>query len=182
MTTITTYSGKTFDYANPQSESIVLGDIAHGLSQCCRFAGQIHKFYSVAQHCCWVADLTFFRLSEENHPRIKELTLIALLHDAAEAYTGDIPTPLKDLIPNFKKIENIIQKKIIGKFGPINYDYTNDYHLIKWADDQAYKAERHSLLTPTNTAEYEIDVFWSMEHSKIKWLEYYELVKDYASQ
>lgn len=51
MTCITTYSGLTFDYLKPVTSSICDKDIIQGLSNDCRFAGQLPVFYSVAQHC-----------------------------------------------------------------------------------------------------------------------------------
>lgn len=85
MTWIITRSGQKFDLANPTATMVDPADIAHSLSMQCRFNGHTSSFYSVAQHCCLVADLV-----------PAEHQLAALLHDATEAYVGDLVRPLKE--------------------------------------------------------------------------------------
>lgn len=80
---ITTRSGRQINLLNPQYSQINIGDIAHGLAYQCRFNGQTSRFYSIAQHSLMVAS----RLP--NH-----LKMSGLLHDAAEAYVGDVVQPL----------------------------------------------------------------------------------------
>lgn len=87
MSSIRTFSGNTFDYANPSVLSISIEDIAHSLSNICRFSGHVKEFYSVAEHSIRVSELC----SEENK-------LWALLHDASEAYCSDLPRPFKRMI------------------------------------------------------------------------------------
>ncbi|WP_342358109.1 hypothetical protein [Arsenophonus nasoniae] len=105
MAYIATYTNRRFNYIDVAEENIALGDIAQGLSNECRFAGQIPHFYSVAQHAVYVSYLV---------PR--EYALEALLHDATEAYCKDLPTPFKALLPEYKKIENHIDEVIRKKF------------------------------------------------------------------
>jgi uncharacterized protein len=85
MTWILTRSGRKFDLANPTADMVDPADIAHSLSMQCRFNGHTSHFYSVAQHCYLVADLV-----------PAEHQLAALLHDATEAYVGDMVRPLKE--------------------------------------------------------------------------------------
>lgn len=85
MTWILTRSGRKFDLTNPTADMVDPADIAHSLSMQCRFNGHTSSFYSVAQHCCLVADLV-----------PAEHQLHALLHDATEAYVGDMVRPLKE--------------------------------------------------------------------------------------
>lgn len=85
MSWILTRSGRKFDLANPNADMVDPTDIAHSLSMQCRFNGHTRHFYSVAQHCYLVADLV-----------PAEHQLAALLHDATEAYVGDLVRPLKE--------------------------------------------------------------------------------------
>jgi uncharacterized protein len=85
MTWILTRSGRKFDLGNPTADMVEPSDIAHSLSMQCRFNGHTSSFYSVAQHCYLVADLV-----------PAEHQLHALLHDATEAYVGDLVRPLKE--------------------------------------------------------------------------------------
>jgi len=78
-------SGGWFDFLDPWNSPFTVEDIAHGLAHVCRYAGQCDGFYSVAEHSMLVADIA------DEHP------LQALLHDAAEAFMGDITRPLKQL-------------------------------------------------------------------------------------
>ena len=80
-----THSGVHFHLLRPVADEVRLMDIAHALSRIPRFTGHTHgpHAYSVAQHSVWVA--------EEVAP---EMALVGLLHDAHEAYIGDISTPV----------------------------------------------------------------------------------------
>ncbi len=80
---IQTFSGRRFWPLDPRSEDVAIEDIAHALSLVCRFGGHCRCFYSVAQHSVLVAD------------KCPRFPLHALLHDAAEAYLGDMTRPLK---------------------------------------------------------------------------------------
>lgn len=105
MTWITTHTGLHFDYSKPNPDAIYIRDIAIALSRECRFTGQSQKFYSVAQHsveCSYIVP--------------EQFKFEALLHDAVEAYCKDIPSPLKKLLPDYKKIENNIDSVIRKKF------------------------------------------------------------------
>lgn len=84
---ILTYTGRRFDLLRPSPGDIDIVDIAHALAHVCRWGGHCMHWYSVGQHSLWVSAYV-----EYERP---DLALHALLHDAAEAYIGDIVTPLK---------------------------------------------------------------------------------------
>lgn len=106
---IRTVSGQYVNLLDPDPDTILIEDIAHGLAHQCRFAGQIRKFFSVAQHSVYVSIGV-----SEYHP---EQALAALLHDASEFILMDVPSPLKQLLPEYKVIENRLMGVIARKFG-----------------------------------------------------------------
>ena len=124
-------SGRYFDYLDPRPECFTIEDIGHALSKICRFGGHVYWFYSVAEHSYRVA---------ENVPI--EFERQALMHDAAEAFIGDMVYPLKKLIPSFKDIEHNIQKIIFKKY---NIEYPISYE-VKIVDLRMLATERQQLL------------------------------------
>lgn len=109
---IRTYSGLYISIENPDPVSVFAIDIAVGLSREPRFAGHTKKFYSVAEHSIWCAQKI-----EELHPGYPGLAFKALLHDAHEAYLKDIPTPLKQKLPQYEVLSEIHQDAIHRRFG-----------------------------------------------------------------
>ena len=105
MTWLLTASGTHFDLVDPQPDMINVFDIAQGLANECRYTGQCRWFYSVAQHATLASQIV-----------PDELTLEALLHDAAEAYIKDIPRPLKLLLPDYREIERRVDAVIRDRF------------------------------------------------------------------
>lgn len=105
MTILTTWTGMQVNYLNPSTDQIEIEDIATALSRESRFAGHSMHFYSVAQHSVVCSSIV-----------PDELALEALLHDAAEAYLKDIPSPLKCLLPDYQKIEERFDRVIRKRF------------------------------------------------------------------
>jgi hypothetical protein len=105
MSWIQTYTGKKFDPYNPDPEQIDLEDIAHALSNLCRFNGHCKEFYSIAQHSVLVSNYCKF-----------ENKLWGLLHDASEAYISDICSPIKHKINGYQELEAGIMAAICEKF------------------------------------------------------------------
>ena len=138
MPAVSTKSGRRVSLLNPSPSQIVIGDIAHGLAHQCRFNGQTNKFYSVAQHSVLVASIL---------PR--ELRLAGLLHDASEAYLGDVVQPLKDLLPEYQSIEANFCEVLGARFG-VNLQH-ND--AIRHADLVVLATERRDLM-PMDTADW----------------------------
>jgi len=129
--TLTTRSGRQVSLLDPRPDQIDIGDIAHGLAFQCRFNGQVSRFYSVAQHSILVASM----LPEH-------LKLVGLLHDAAEAYLGDIVQPLKQFLPEFERIEQRLMT-VIGERLGIRLDHHQE---VKHADLVALATEKRDLL------------------------------------
>lgn len=136
MTQILTHTGKRFDLFAPATDLIDPRDIAHSLAHLCRFNGHCREFYSVAQHSCIVADLV-----PEEHK------LTALLHDATEAYVGDMVRPLKEWMPTYQGVELLVWQHICERFD-LNLELPAS---VRQADMIALATERRDLM-PTDSA------------------------------
>ena len=106
-----TYTGQISYPLEPEREQVIsLEDIAHALAHQCRYNGHCKSFYSVAEHSVYVAEEIYRKTSSY------EDAMKGLLHDATEAYLGDMPRPIKALIPQFHEIEAEWHKKIFAHF------------------------------------------------------------------
>lgn len=131
---IGTFSGRRFHLLDPQPSEIDIFDIAHALSQQCRYTGHTRFHYSIAQHSCYVAQLV-----------PKEMALAALLHDASEAYLSDLSRPVKRYTPIgevYREVENRIQ----GVINKVFSTGDTEHPLIKLADRQLMWAEILQLM------------------------------------
>lgn len=131
-----TFSGVAFDLANPKAADVRLMDIAHHLSNICRFTGACRTFYSVAQHCCHGHDVLW-----EIHPLLAKYFL---LHDAPEAYTSDFGSPQKARIPGFRDFEAAVTKVVDEHFGLMWTDPIK--HVIKFVDLALLATEKRDLM------------------------------------
>ena len=130
--TIMLASGRLFDFLDPHGSDFDIEDIAHGLAHVCRYAGQCRAFYSVAEHSILVADT------------VAEFGYEALLHDAAEAFIGDVTRPFKQLLPEYKRIESCVEDAIIERFqlDPMSRS------VVKQADLRVLAAEQEQIMAP----------------------------------
>jgi hypothetical protein len=160
---IRTFTNKVFDLEILDPDSICIEDIARGLSNTARFAGQLDGFLSVAQHSCLVASEV--RLAYK---------LTALLHDAAEAYIGDMPSSFKKLMPDFKNYENKIMQAIADKYG-IEYPLPME---VKSMDKKMLSIEWKECVIKKNSSFY-----WNPKQAEQQFLvrfeEYLNLQKQF---
>lgn len=129
-TSIALFNGDFFDFDNPEIHDFDIDVIAHALSNLCRFTGHTHRHYSVAEHCVLVSRIV-----------PAEFALDGLMHDAAEAYLGDVASPLKAMLPEYKRIEARVEAALAKHFNlafPIPPE-------VKHADKQLYRQELRQI-------------------------------------
>lgn len=134
-----TATGDAVDLAAPDLERISIQDIGFALSRVCRFGGHISPalaLYSIAQHSVIVSRLC-----------PPEMALIGLLHDAPEAFLGDVVSPLKCLLPAYHDLENKWALAIGQRFG-LGDALVNLPPEVKIADQIAFQTERRDILAP----------------------------------
>lgn len=137
-----TYSGKAFYPRDPRADEICIEDIAHALSMICRYNGHCLEFYSVAQHSVMVSNLC---------PPSQSLE--GLMHDAAEAYLGDMIRPLKhdqsamaqEFILRERVLEQYIARVFKLEYGTTPHGWSN---WVRHADDIALATEARDLMAP----------------------------------
>ncbi len=133
MSWIQTYGGQQFRPLEPRVEDLDIRDIAHSLSLLCRFNGHCKEFYSVAEHSVRVSDIL--------EPK---LALWGLLHDAAEAYLGDLARPVKQNAPFFEAAEDRLLKVIAEKYS-LSWPMPK---AVRQADDLLLATEARDLMAP----------------------------------
>ncbi len=146
---IETYSGLAFDLRDPSPKMVCLTDVAHALSNTCRYNGHCSKFYSVAEHSVHVAN---FIHALDFGP---DVAFAALMHDGCEAYTGDFPSPFKWAVPELKAIENLVQCAVNAYFG-IDPEHSK-HEVIEETDKRIVVDERKKLMSPPT-------IPWAVDH------------------
>ena len=142
MATLETVSGRKIDVSNPNPADIVIEDIAWALSRMPRFSGHSIPYtpYSVAQHCIQVA--------EDLKDYGPDIQLYGLLHDAAEAYINDLPSPVKH-IPEIhaviKKLEDSLMTAIYTSL-KITPPTEQEEALVKIADKTQQAVEAYNFM------------------------------------
>ena len=133
--TILTASGRFVDVKAPDPKTLVLEDMAHALGYLCRFTGHTRRFYSVAEHL--VRGVAY--VSERNR-------LAWLLHDAAEAYMGDMASPLKRQVwsMEYRRYEEWLHTQIWAKFGA--RDREREPAEVRQVDRRMLATEMRNLL------------------------------------
>ncbi len=118
---------------DPRPDEVCIEDIAHALSNLCRFGGHCSRFYSVAEHCVHVSFLV-----------APSFALAGLLHDASEAYLVDVPRPIKPFLNGYHQAEDRVLQAIfehVGIHGEIMWEQ------IKSADNAVLADEARHLMS-----------------------------------
>lgn len=132
-----TVSGRWVNPFDPDPDQLAVDDIARALANQCRFGGHCWVFYSVAQHSVIVSELV------EQRGGDAEDVFAALMHDAGEAYLGDMPHPLKHRSPlgaAFKEAEDHLEQALREHFG-----IKPDVPEIRRADRALLATERRAF-------------------------------------
>lgn len=171
---IQTLSGRRVNPLDASPEDIDPEDIANALANICRFGGHSNAFYSVAQHSTIVCDLL-----EDRGASAEEL-MAALMHDAAEAYLGDLPHPIKhrsELGASYRDAERRLEAVIGERFG-----LCDAAERIKPLDRSLLAAERRIFsreswpwpeLEAVEPLEIEIEA-WRPDRARQEFLDRYE--------
>ncbi|MDP2665205.1 MAG: phosphohydrolase [bacterium] len=180
---IQTFTGKKFDPIDPDPALINIRDIAHALSNQCRYAGHTREFYSVAEHSVHVAQEL-----ERNNPKSPALWLAGLLHDAAEAYLTDLPRPIKKYVLSFSTFENRLLEVISKKYG-FAYPFSPKVHFV---DTSIILDEANALFNPEWVAEWELTKthkplgkpIWVLNpiEAEFRFLSEFDRITDYLSE
>lgn len=137
------FSGQIIDLEKgPRPGQITIDDIAHNLAMICRFNGSVKQFYSVAEHSVYIS-----RYAPPMH------RLYYLLHDASEAFTNDLTSPMKKLIwgkdyknnPDYKRVFEKFDKAVMEAFNLSYHGFQSIYPEIKKAEAIVYKLEKRIL-------------------------------------
>ncbi|MEY2689191.1 MAG: hypothetical protein RL375_3389 [Pseudomonadota bacterium] len=130
--TIATCAGRSFSFIEPQSSLVSIREIAHALAHICRFTGHTATHYSVAQHSVLVSYAVPDKWAYEG-----------LMHDAAEAFVGDVSAPLKALLPDYKVVEARVERMLHQRF---NYGRPEAAAEVKLADKILRLTEKRDLM------------------------------------
>lgn len=166
---IETFTGKKFRPQEPNWEDIDIVDIAHSLSQKCRYTGHTRAFYSIAQHSVLVSELVD-----------EQYALEGLLHDAAEAYFPDIPYPLRPVIKELEIYENALHRCVSKRFG-LKYPFPQSVHDVdkNITQDEAYNLmHSRGLNWPGNRKRFgvTIECYYPKEAEKVFLLRYSDIL------
>ncbi len=169
------YSNRRIWLEDPRPQDICLTDIAHPLANICRYGGHSSKFFSVAQHCVlgsWMIDVKYAKAF--------------LMHDAAEAYLGDLIKPLKNILA---PIYNPLEERMMGAIAA-KYRFSLDGEAgekVKYVDNFMMATEIRDVTNagilkhPTDISmvpkkEFFIKEFWTPEQAEREFLNRFEVL------
>lgn len=153
---ITTFTGNRFYFARPTFSVIELADVAVALSRMPRFTCHSSSVYTVAEHSIAVALECLVRARRAGYTSLeaKRVALCGLLHDAAEAYVGDITSPLKrhlGIKKAIKPIEDAVELALVGPYVSERDRAIAHDHFVKPADRSMLLWERANFMPSAQT-------------------------------
>lgn len=177
------YTGKHFHLQHPIADEVDRVDIAHSLSNNCRFTGHTKDFYSVATHSILCAE------QARKDGMTAKIQLYLLLHDASETYLTDVNRPLKEVLGKiYTDLEDRVQSVVWEHFGlPEPTDL--EWRTVKHYDNYLLANEIGQLMI--NSDEFDIEPIYdgiqiprySNVHVKNRFLEILEfLLKEYKEE
>lgn len=146
MTSVRTYSGHEVSLSDPHPASINIRDIACALSRLNRFCGATRLPVNVADHSLNV--VRYLAWSKAS-PIVQ---MLGLLHDAHEAFIGDITAPVRRRIRELsgrdlaQEMADRIDGTIRTAFGLQKHAPTRDLALVHAADQAVLAAEWRDLM------------------------------------
>lgn len=150
---VQTATGLKFHPSTAKGSDFRIDDIAHSLSQQCRFTGHTRKFLSIAEHSVRVCGLVMDRCpyTQDWNPLYNGLTgrriaFAALMHDASEAYLTDLARPIKasPALRNYCRMEDDLMHRIADHF-----DFAWPMPtIVKDADNTLLATEARDLMSP----------------------------------
>lgn len=136
---IQTYTGKHFYILEPRAEDFCVEDIAHSLSNLCRFTGHGERFYSVGEHsirCAKLARKAGFSTLQQ---------LYCLGHDASESVMNDLARPVKQNVPQYKELEDVVMD-VMWEVMNLPKPSDEDYKVVKLLDNTLLIHELQQLM------------------------------------
>lgn len=139
---VQTFTGRQFWPLDPRPEDVCIEDIAHALALTSRFGGHCREPYSVAQHSVLVS-----RFVAQRNP---EHALCGLLHDAAEAYVGDMVAPIKRQaqLAHYRRLEDRVLRVILDRFGVFPSHADSLSPIVRRADLHLLATEARDFMAP----------------------------------
>ena len=180
MTWMLTSTGQTVDLRFIGPECVSVLDIAHHLSQLNRYTGAAKRPYSVAEHSLLVCEI----LERERGEWDPDVLMAALMHDAHEAYTADLSTPMKQVVGEaWRREEARAEHAVQERFGLVSV-VSRRRDVLRWADLTALSTERAALMPkagpawPTTTSHPPID-WWDFDaRAKFTWTDWRQAFLD----
>ena len=164
-------SGNVINLHKPSEYDYTVEEIADLLSHVKRFNGY---GMDVASHSLWVASALYYL------PGNPHIALLGLMHDAQEAYIGDIATPVKDVAGNdWNRLDNNVQRAILWHLNIKHEHSLGAEKLVKLIDQVSLKLE-YQQMKEAGTYKSDIEGIWEAALAKVPNIDGLELPKEDA--